>query len=225
VSTISSDRGDFEISGTSSGSVTLRVTKDGFSTTIQRALWRPAADGARVAVILEPLGPALGIEPGNYTISVSADPATSYDGAAACSGFPAALLTRSYAATIASDPTHPRSSFQATLQLNNPAPFSTAMGFGFGIAGYAVGFTIDGPDISEILPGYTYLEIAGSAPTDLPATSTGSGLSIPFSGSFEYCVLKSPMGLANNCFTTPADQRVAYAQCLSTHDVMVLTRR
>ena len=60
------------------------------------------------------------------------------------------------------------------------------MGFGMGIAGNAVGFTIDGPDISEILPGYTYLEISGSAPTDVPATFTGSGISIPFSGSFEY---------------------------------------
>ena len=117
---------------------------------------------------------------------------TSRDGAAACSGFPDAFLTRSYTATIASDPTHPRSLFQATLQLNNPAPFITSMGFGLGIAGNTVGFTIDGPAISEILPGYTYLEITGSAPTDVPATSTRSGISIPFSGSFVYCALKSP---------------------------------
>ena len=133
---------------------------------------------------MEPLGPSLGLEPGDYTISVTADRATSTDGSAACSGFPDALLTRSYTATIASDPTQPSLVFQATLQLNNPAPFITSMGFGLGIAGNAVGFTIDGPAISEILPGYTYLEIIGSAPTDVPATSTGSGISIPFSGSF-----------------------------------------
>ena len=225
-STISTDSGDFEISGTSTGSVTLRSTKDGFSTTTQKASWRPASDrAALVTVIMEPLGPSLGLEPGDYTISVTADRTTSTDGSAACSGFPDALLTRSYTATIASDPTHPRSFFLATLQLNNPAPFITSMGFALGIAGNAVGFTIDGPAISEILPGYTYLEITGSAPTDVPATSTGSGISLPFSGSFVYCALKSPMGINNNCFLAPADQRIAYAQCLSTHAVMVLSKR
>jgi hypothetical protein len=116
-------------------------------------------------------------------------------------------------------------SHKRRLQLNNPVPFITSMGFGFGIAGNTVGFTIDGPAISEILPGYKYLEITGSAPTDAPATSTASGISIPFSGSFEYCALKSPMGIHNNCFLTPADQKIAYAQCLSTHDVMVLSKR
>jgi hypothetical protein len=105
-----------------------------------------------VTVFLEPLGPSLGIEPGNYTISVTADRTTSHDGAAACSGFPDALLTRSYMATIASQPTHPRSFFIVTLQLNNPAPFSTSMGFGLGIAGNAVGFTIDGPAIGRSSP-------------------------------------------------------------------------
>jgi hypothetical protein len=224
-SAISTDSGIFEISGTSTGSVTLRITKAGFSTTTQSASWRPASDRGLVTVTLEPLGPSLDVEPGNYTISVTADRTTSYDGAAPCSGFPDAFLTRSYSATIASQPTHPRSLFSATLQLNNPAPFITSVDFGVGIAGNTVGFTIDGPDIWEILPSYTYLEIAGSAPTDVPATSTGSGISIPFSGSFEYCALKSPMGVQNNCFTTPADQKIAYAQCLSTHDVMVLTKR
>jgi hypothetical protein len=178
-----------------------------------------------VTVTLEPLGPSLDVEPGNYTISVTADRATSHDGAAACSGFPDAFLTRSYRATIASQPTHPRSFLIVTLQLNNLAPFSTSMGFGLGIAGNAVGFTIDGPAIGEILPSYTYLEITGFAPTDVPATSTRSGISIPFSGSFEYCALKSPMGIQSNCLTTPADQKIAYAQCLSTHDVMVLSKR
>jgi hypothetical protein len=224
-STISTDGGIFEISGMSTGSVTLRATKDGFSTTTESAAWRPASDRELVTVILELLGPSLDVEPGNYTISVTADRTTSYDGAAACSGYPDAFLTRSYTATIASQPTHPRSLFIATLQLNNPAPFITSMGFGLGIAGNAVGFTIDDPEIWEVLPSYTYLEIAGSAPTNAPATSTGSGISIPFSGSFEYCALKSPMGVQNNCFTTPADQKIAYAQCLSTHDVMVLTKR
>jgi hypothetical protein len=224
-SAISTTGGIFEILGMATGSVVLRTTKAGFLTTTQSAFWRPASDRALVMVILEPIATSLDIEPGNYTISVTADRTTSYDGAAACSGFPDAFLTRSYSATIAPQPTHPRSLFFATVQLNNPAPFITSISFGVGIAGNAVGFTIDDPDISEILPSYTYLEIGGLAPTDVLATSTGSGISIPFSGSFEYCALKSPMGVQSNCFTTPADQTIAYAQCLSTHDVMVLTRR
>jgi len=221
-SAISTAGGIFEISGMATGLVVLRTTKAGFSTTTQSASWRPASDRGLVTVILEPLAPLLDIEPGNYTVTVTADRTTSYDGAAACSGFPDAFLTRSYTATIASQPTHPRSFLIVTLQLNNPP---TSMSFGVGIAGNAVGFTIDGPPIWEILSSYSYLDIEGSAPTDVLATSTGSEISIPFAGSFEYCALKSPMGIQSNCFTTPADQKVAYAQCLSTHDVMVLTKR
>ena len=97
--------------------------------------------------------------------------------------------------------------------------------FALGVAGGAIGFTIDGPAIVEALPGYGYLEITGSAPTGVPATGTSTAISIPVSGSFAYCALNSPMGSGNNCFTTPADQRTAYAQCLSDHDLMVLTRR
>ena len=99
------------------------------------------------------------------------------------------------------------------------------MAFALGVAGDAIGFTIDGPAILEALPGYGYLEITGSAPTDVPATATSAAIAIPFSGSFAYCALKSPMGSGNNCLTTPADQRIAYAQCLSDHDLMVLTKR
>lgn len=217
--------GIFEIPGTSTGAVTLRATKDGFATTTLSVSWRPAGDGSLVTIILEPLGTSLQIEPGNYTISVTTDRATSHDGAAACSGLPDAFLTRRYAATITPQSASHRSVFSVTLQLNNPPPFSTSVGFGLGVAGDFAGFTIDGPEIGEILPDFTYLAITGSAPTDAPATATGSSILIPFSGSFEYCVLKSPMGLQNNCFTTPAEQKIAYAQCLSTHDVMVLTKR
>ena len=56
-------------------------------------------------------------------------------------------------------------------------------------------------------------------------TSSLSTVSIPFSGSFEYCVLKSEMGRYNNCYTTPADQKITYIECLSHNDRMILTRR
>ena len=50
-SAISTDQGNFEVSGTSAGSVTLRATKDGFSTTTKNASWRPASDRQLVTVI------------------------------------------------------------------------------------------------------------------------------------------------------------------------------
>lgn len=224
LSAISAEDGAFEISGTSTGTLTLRTTKDGFMTTTQSGSWRPVTDHQLVTVIMEPLGASLGLEPGNYTISLTADRSTSRDGAA-CSGFPDAFLTRSYAATITPQSTHARSLFSVILQLNNPAPFVAAMGFGLGIAGNAVGFTIDGPAISEVLPDYTYLEISGSARPDVAATSTASGISVPFSGSFQYCVLKSAMDVHNNCFLTPVDQKIAYAQCLSSDARMLLSKR
>ena len=49
---ISTDSGIFEISGVSTGSVTLRIAKAGFSATTQIASWRPASDRGPVTVIL-----------------------------------------------------------------------------------------------------------------------------------------------------------------------------
>ena len=206
------------------GAVTLRATKDGFASETHTFTWGPTSRANQgYSFTLEPLGPSLALEPGNYTVTITGDRAASYGGAAACDGFPDDLLTRRYAATVVPWPAHPHTEFSVTLQLNNPAPIGSSVGFGMGIAGNVVGFTIDGPDIGEVLPNNTYLEIAGSAPTDVPAISTGTGIAIPFSGSFEYCALRSPMGAQNNCFTAP--EKIAYAQCLSTKDLMVFTRR
>jgi hypothetical protein len=158
---------------------------------------------------------SLNLEPGLYTITVASDRSTSTDGAAPCAGFPDALLTRSYSATIAPSPS--RSSTQFSVRL-------LSIDFALDIAGTAIGFTIDGPIISEALPGLEYVEIAGTASTAVPATITASGIAVPFSGSFVYCGLTSPMG-PHNCLTAPAEQKTAFAQCLSDRDLMVLTRR
>ena len=159
---------------------------------------------------------SLNLEPGLLsTITVASDRSTSTDGAAPCAGFPDALLTRSYSATIAPSPS--RSSTQFSVRL-------LSIDFALDIAGTAIGFTIDGPIISEALPGLEYVEIAGTASTAVPATITASGIAVPFSGSFVYCGLTSPMG-PHNCLTAPAEQKTAFAQCLSYRDLMVLTRR
>jgi hypothetical protein len=102
-------------------------------------------------------------------------------------------------------------------------PSLSSFGFGIGVAGNDLRFEIDGPIFFEHIAPFAYLEIAGSGGTSAD-TSTVSTISIPFSGSFEYCVLKSEMG-RNNCYTTPADEKIAYAQCRSANDQMILTRR
>jgi hypothetical protein len=213
----SASNGIFEIQGTATGPATLRAVKTGFTPITKNAAWVPAIDQSLVSVLLDLVGPSLVVEPGNYTVTVTLDRATSADGAVPCSGYPDALLTRRYPATIAST----QSSTFFLVNLNPPE----SVGFALGVAGSFLGFTIDAPEIWEILPNNTYLEIAGRAPTAEPATSTGSVITIPFSGSFEYCALTSPMGLYNNCFTTPRDERIVYAQCVSDHDSMVLTKR
>jgi hypothetical protein len=224
-SAVTGNDGRFEFRGTLSGTVALRAARDGFATATQTFTWRPASETGLYGFALDPLESALRLTPGTYTVTLTNDRSTSRDGAAACAGFPDALLTRSYSATITSWPAHPTSQFSVDLQVNASAPNVSSVGFALGIAGDAVGFTIDGPAIGEALPNNAYLEISGSAPTGVPATSTSAGIAIPFSGSFEYCALKSPIGRQNNCFTTPMDQKSAYAQCLSDHDLMVLTRR
>lgn len=221
-SVVTGGDGRFEFTGTLTGSVTMRATKDEFAGETHAFTWGPATQFQGYGFDLEPLGPSLMLEPGEYMVTITGDRTAAYGGAS-CDRFPADLLTRRYQATVMPFAAHPHTQFSVTLQLNNPAPIASSLGFGIGIAGNIVGFTIDGPAIVEVLPNYTYLEIAGSAPSDASATATGGGLVVPFSGSFEYCALPAPMSTRNNCFTAP--EKLEYAQCLSMKDQMVFTRR
>jgi hypothetical protein len=162
------------------------------------------------------VAPPVKIEAGDYTLTLVAD--------SACTDIPSDLRTRTYAATITpakpSSGLSPNTHYDVAVSGSSLSPF----GFGIGVAGNYLRFEIDGPAFFEHLPSFTYLEIAGSGGT-FAETSAMSSISIPFSGSFEYCVLKSGMGRSNNCYTTPADQKVTYAQCLSKNDRMILMRR
>jgi hypothetical protein len=132
------------------------------------------------------------------------------------------LRTRTYAATISPAPASglpPGTHYNVDVHSPTLSPF----GFGIGVAGNDVRFEIDGPTFFEHFAPFTYLEIAGAGFT-VAQSSPVSTLVIPFSGSFEYCVLASEMG-RNNCYTAPVDQKIAYAQCLSMHDQMILARR
>jgi hypothetical protein len=205
-STVTGESGRFTFSASAAGTVTIIATKDGFLDGRARATWQPV-NRLSVIVDLKPVGPSLSLTPGTYELTVAADPS--------CQGIPTELLTRRYTATVTSVPPHDGTRYS----VNGP------VGFGLGIAGDRIGFTIDGPAIVETLPQFGNLWIAGTAPTAEPATSDGTTVTIPFHGSFEYCALKGPMGPHNNCYTTPPDQRIAYAQCISSNDRMIFTRR
>lgn len=149
------------------------------------------------------------IKPGQYTLTVTADDT--------CTAIPEALRTRTYAATV--------SQTSDTFYLADLPPADGFPGLGFGIRadGQSLSFLIDGPAFNEVLPSFTYLEIFGSGSTTLE-TSAPSTVEFKFDASFSYCVLRSKMVGFNNCFTTPADQKLAYSQCFSRNARMIFAR-
>jgi Carboxypeptidase regulatory-like domain len=218
-STTTDAGGHFSFSGASFvDGIKFRATRDGYAgVTVSGPLqfsWPSPV--AYLAITLESLVSPVKIEAGNYALTVVADKA--------CTDIPGDLRTRTYAATIA--PAPPTSGLPPNTRyfVEVSGPSLSTFGFGIGVAGNDLRFEIDGPAFFEHLPPFTYLEIAGAGGTSVE-TPTVSTISIPFSGSFQYCDLKSEMGRSNNCYTTPVDQKIAYAQCLSMNDRMILTRR
>ena len=204
--------GRFSFSGTFGDAVTVRATKGDYLAATQTFhLQCCFSVEAFISIRLGPLVPPLKIEAGDYALTVIAD--------SACADIPSDLRTRTYSATVMPVPTLPGNTlYSVTVS----GPSLDTFGFGIGVAGNYVAFTIDGPEFFEHLPQFTYLEIFGAGSTSVetpPAT-----ISIPFGGSFEYCVLKSEMG-RSNCFTSPASQKITYSQCLSENNRMILTRR
>lgn len=199
--------------------IKVRAMKDGYITTTAAArgfLSSSANTAAYLDIMMESVVPPVKIEPGDYTLTVVADKS--------CTNIPSDFRSRTYDATITrtapSARVAPNTHYDVTVSGASITPF----GFGILVAGHDLQFFIDGPTFGESLDPFTYLEIAGTGGISVEA-STVSTVSIPFSGSFEYCVLKSEMSHFNNCYTTPADQKIVYAQCLSMNDQMILTRR
>ena len=159
--------------------------------------------------------PALPIRTGVYTLTVSSDPSATGFQQAACVGFPADLLQRTYDATISRSPFAPAED-RFWVELSSPtmtkppgatcfpsAAFPVARGcFAFDVIGQLVRFEFQngwGWDWVEEWPGFRYLTIEGYS-TSEPVTLTETSITMPFAGSFEYCELKSAMGGNFNCF-------------------------
>src|SRR5262249_10858160 len=125
---------------------------------------------------------------GDYFLTFTADNA--------CADLPAALRTRTYAATIAPAPADARFHLTANGPLFQKYDNSwTYNGFEIGVAGHYLSMFLFGghnPAIVERLAPNTYLAFSGNATTSV-GTSTPSPMATAFDGWIEYCVLKSEM--------------------------------
>lgn len=221
--TLTDAEGKFELTGTAAGTATLRVSLDGFQTKTQSVAWRTSTSGAGVDgfIQLDTLEPPIGLEPGDYTLTIAIDLVTATDTRgipqAPCAGFPVKLASFNYRVQILEG-----TSGRYVRADNRPLHHEAL--FGFSVAGRFVGFEID-HGIPEDFPGFRFLNILGVAPTRESPVATGSSLSIPFNGEFRYCELKSARGIYNDCSQVPSEQIVDYHSCTSDHARMVFTRR
>ena len=229
--TLTNEAGRFELRGGSPGTVTLRVSRDGFQTRTGTATWlRVGGVEAGVGTVfrLDSLESAIGLEPGLYTLTVTVDLANARDWKdrpdAPCAGFPGALASRSYRAEIKA----PQLDNYRVVTAEDPTLRSHDL-FAFYLSGSYVGFWMDGyvgEGILEDFPGFRYLEIGGgSTSSRQPAVRNGSSVSIPFEGAISYCHLKSARGPNNYCFQMPADQILEHHVCFFDRATLVFTER
>ena len=215
--------GKFELTGTAAGAATLRVSRDGFQTKTQSVLWRTPTSGVGVDgfIRLDTLEPPIGLDPGDYTLTIAIDLATAVGQPgipkAPCAGFPVNLASFTYRVQIL------EGNYGRYVRDEN-RPLHLGGLFGFSVGGRFVGFEID-HGIPHDFPGFRFLNIFGVAPTSEPAIAIGSSLSIPFYGEFRYCELKTARGIYNDCSQVPAEQIVDYHSCTSDHATMVFTKR
>ena len=213
--------GRFEFYSTTPGTVTLQVNRAGFKSAIHTTRWQPTVNGAIEVIRLESQEkPAFQLDPGEYTVTISMDPAAARDLGTLppCAGFPSEMMSRTYKATIA-EGSH--SSFDKAVSLEGPTVFSNSE-FGFSSGAQFIGFEIEYP-FTEELPGFRYLNIIGNAPTSEPVTVSGPAVSIPFSALFQYCELNAPARRGwENCQHAST---VRFHACASNSARMVFTRR
>jgi hypothetical protein len=217
--------GKFELTGTAAGAATLRVSLDGFQTKTQSVSWRTPTSlaGLDGFIRLDTLEPPIGLDPGDYTLTIAIDLATAVNETglpkAPCAGFPVDLASFTYRVQIG---LVEGTDFRYVRADNRPLHYPEL--FWFSVAGRFVGFEID-HGIPHDFPGFRFLNIFGAAPTGVPASATASSLTIPFYAGFRYCEMTSARGIYNDCSQVPAEQIVDYHSCTSDHATMVFTKR
>lgn len=240
-STSTDARGAFELVGGAIGKVRIVANRDGFFTTFIDTSWQPGSSAEEVRIVMKALDPTQPFQAGSYTLTVASDAttATGFQGVP-CAGFPPDLLRRTYDASISARSYPGADNFLVDLtspQMTKPpgatcvtsAAFPVVRGcFVLDVRGRFVGFSLEngwGWDWIEEWPGFRYLTISGYAPTSEAATFTETTTTVPFWGSFEYCVLRSPLDPHSSCSRVPPQEVIEYRSCSSTQDTMVFTKR
>ena len=212
--------GRFALYSTTPGTVTLRVNRDGFKSAIHTFGWQPGNGGVEVIRLESQEDPSFLLDPGDYTVTISMDPAAAGNAGSLppCAGFPSEMMSRTYKATVA-ESSH--SSWDQTVSLEGSTVFSNSE-FGFLIGPQFIGFEMESP-FTEELSGFRYLNIMGGAPTGDPVTVRGPAVSIPFFALFQYCELNAPARRGwENCQHAAT---VRFHACAVDSARMVFTRR
>ena len=137
-----------------------------------------------------------------------------------CTGFPADLLSRKYEAVIEPASGILPNDRDFVVRLTGPTLFNSSFfqsGFAFGVwwGNSWDSSSTDSAGRRELYSGFRYLTMMGDAPTSEPAISTEISLTIPFSGDFVSCHLKSDRGGANDCNQVPAELIINTYRCWS----------
>ena len=213
--------GRFELYGTTTGTVTLQVNRAGFKSASHTTRWQPPINGEIEVIRLgSQEQPAFHLDPGEYSVTISMDPAAARDFGSLppCAGFPSEMMSRTYKATITESPL---SSFDKAVSLEGPTVFSNSE-FWLLLGAQFIGFEIESP-FTEELSGFRYLNIMGNAPTGEPVTVSGPAVSIPFFALFQDRELNGPARRGwENCQHASTER---FHACVSDRARMVFTRR
>src|SRR5262245_12982639 len=168
--------GSARFSGSFSGEISVRATKDGFVTATQTL---DVQSSDFLSFLMASLTPSVSLEPGDYTLTFMADPV--------CTGLPADIRARMYAASIArrnAADLPPGTQYRVTVPgtldwLDQPG------GFGIGVAGNYVAAIDDTGDVimDRLVSPFRLLEFGVGGGTSI--ASPNSPLS--FTASLEYC--------------------------------------
>ncbi len=216
--------GFFELRSSLPGAVRLQVSRDGFKTTTYTAQWQGLFQGGGARIRLESIEPTeVPLDPGEYTLTISFDPATARDMGSlpACTGFPADASTRSFTATITASP---NAEFDRVVSIEGPTVFANSQVW-LAIGGRSVAFHEMENPFTEEMPGFRYLN-ASFRHVDEPVGVSETAISIPAQGFFHYCELSSPTRLGwEQCQHIPAEQTLKSHACLVDRAQLVFTRR
>jgi hypothetical protein len=205
--------GRFELvasSRTPTGMVVVRASHEGYLPRLVYANWL-----GELPIIMD-VGPAIDLQPGPYTWTVSFKPESSLPNpvpnASACSGFPSTLTSRSYRVEVAAnswtqDPNDRLITIEHALWFGDRFELSV-------IGRYIRLNEIDGW-IAEELPGIRFLTMNFGGPPPVRATVAGRSVSFLFHGGFHYCQLRYPLGHYYDCSQVPADGIVEFRACYS----------